>query len=516
MHVSRLAMSCAWRQGICLALLVGEALSQFHTFSDELVSGRTLSRVNGFYVMSGEDLPDTIDDSFAKFIGFTAEISGASTPVQASPTVQVALIRSRLFDELINVSTCCSHDSMSNTAQHLVVAKKNDQTLPEAGAYVYSVRAGFRNTPSEIIQKDEEMNILATGEYTLLVSNCNAFDVKLSGIVIVKSGYGFLPANEYVKMKLYGWLLVIYLLSSIVWIALSVRWRTELFQIQFCIGTMVFIAMLQSCMWFVALQSWNRHGVRGKVVFSVAIFLSVAKSIFSYMLLLVASLGWGVTQPYLDSRIVRKLKMYVVAYTCFDFLRQSLAAWCTNVGFLQTVNFILQVPIVIINASIFVWVYTSLTGLMSTLKDRGQTDKLLLFQRLWNVLRISWVIAVLIVLYELTEVTSLGGVGWRERWFYSDGAREMLFCCILCVIMILWAPNKNSIVYAYSRNVDTTESAAVSGDRPNEPWADDHDMDDGEDEESFWAATRKDEPRSAPIGAVTVDALTLDDKVTVD
>ena len=49
---------------------------------------------------------------------------------------------------------------------------------------------------------------------------------------------------------------------------------------------------------------WPRPGHR--FVFVLAILATVVKSIFSYMLVLVASLGWGVTRPYLDQPTILK------------------------------------------------------------------------------------------------------------------------------------------------------------------------------------------------------------------
>jgi hypothetical protein len=506
-------MCCAWRTGICLVVLAGEAQSQIHNFFDEPVTGRTLSLMSVFHVFSEEDLPETAGETFAKFSGLIAKASDGSSVVSSdNQGVQIALIRTRLLNDLINMTACCSDEEdvkagRAKTINTLVVKKKADQTFHEAGVYVHTVKVvDISNSDPELSQSnDEKVNILATGAYTLALANCNDFDLKLSGTVIVKNGYGFLPASEYFKMSLYGWLLVVYIVSGLVWFALSVRWWAELFNVQLCIGAVIFLAILESFVWFVALQGWNRNGERGMVMFSVAILLSVVKSIFSYMLVLVASLGWGVTQPYLDSRVVHKLKLTSVGYIGVDFIRQSVTTLNTSYVIPQKVLVLVQLPVAIMYTSIFVWVYTSLQDLMLTLKDRGQTDKLVLFQRLWTVLCISIAIALVLILYEFIQVSQLGAIDWRERWFFSDGAMHLLFCCVLFAMMFLWAPHKNSQRYAYSRKADETESVAVSGDRPNSPWADDHDMDDGEDEDSFWAATRKEDSLAVPelIGSQT-------------
>lgn len=52
----------------------------------------------------------------------------------------------------------------------------------------------------------------------------------------------------------------------------------------------------------------NKTGTRGKFLFVLSILLTVVKSTFSYLLVLVASLGWGVTRPYLDAQVILKIQ----------------------------------------------------------------------------------------------------------------------------------------------------------------------------------------------------------------
>merc|ERR1719161_1449369 len=68
-----------------------------------------------------------------------------------------------------------------------------------------------------------------TGIYVLMLSNCGPLaDLSMTGTIIVKNPYGFLPGNEYHKLPFYGWLLVVYLACAAIWTCLSARWWKEL------------------------------------------------------------------------------------------------------------------------------------------------------------------------------------------------------------------------------------------------------------------------------------------------
>jgi len=102
---------------------------------------------------------------------------------------------------------------------------------------------------------------------------------------------------------------LVYVGLTLIWIGLSIRWRKELLNIQNCIAAVIMLGALEAFLWYVFYNNWNSQGVRGKSVFLLATLLTVVKSTFSYMLVLVASLGWGVTRPFLDRPVVLKIQV---------------------------------------------------------------------------------------------------------------------------------------------------------------------------------------------------------------
>lgn len=85
--------------------------------------------------------------------------------------------------------------------------------------------------------------------------------------VIVKNSHGFLPANEYGKMPFYAIMTAATVVVFLLWPLLCIRWWKVLFNIHLAIGSLCFLAILESVAWFVYLFSWNEGGLESKALF---------------------------------------------------------------------------------------------------------------------------------------------------------------------------------------------------------------------------------------------------------
>merc|ERR1711862_1024380 len=186
-------------------------------------------------------------------------------------------------------------------------------------------------------------------------------------------------------MPFYGWLALVYVVLSLAWVCLSLRWWKELFNIQKCITAVVFFGLGEAFLWYIFFKDWNSSGSRAKPLFVVAILSTVTKSIFSYMLVLVAALGWGVTRPYLDTQILLKIQAVCFFYVVLDFIRQTVLSFRHSHSLSLAFVLLCVLPVSLLNGGIFYWVFTALTSNIETLQERKQLEKLLLFQRLWKL-----------------------------------------------------------------------------------------------------------------------------------
>jgi len=232
----------------------------------------------------------------------------------------------------------------------------------------------------------------------------------------------------------------------------------------------------------------NSSGTRGKVLFALAVLASVAKSIFSYMLVLVAALGWGVTRPYLDQEVSRRIYGVTGLYIVLGVVREVVLSFRHSHSLPIIFVLLCLLPVSLLNGVIFYWVFTALSSLIQTLKERGQTSKLQLFQQLWSILILSLGVATGTLLYQFLALSSKLHKTWMNQWLFTDGVSHILFLLVLTAMMYLWAPHKNSQRYAYSQ-IDGKEgdidkgAAATSAD-----WVEEVGADDDEDD-TFWTST---------------------------
>jgi len=305
--------------------------------------------------------------------------------------------------------------------------------------------------------------------------------------------------NEYHKLTFYGRISAVYLIMGAIWLGLSVRWWNEVFTIQNCIGGVILLGLVECFLWWVFFHDWNTRGTRTNPLFVVAAMLSVLKSICSYMLVLVASLGWGVTRPHLDSDVLFRIKLVTVAYIFVGGAREVVVSFMHSHRLSSPFVVLCLLPVSMLNGVIFYWVFTALSTLMQSLKERGQTAKLQLFQRLWTLLVVALSVACGMLLYQLFSFSRSLVSRWMHQWLFTDGISHNLFISVLAVMMYLWAPSSGAQRLAYSA-VETKDPENEDG-KPNTA-----DWDEGEDDDddSFWSATKGGAPKDAEeIGATS-------------
>jgi len=481
-----------------LAHVVNVAQAQIYHLVDMAVpTNRSLHTLYAFYIFSHEEAPERpLGQPFVKFHDLIAKPGALALPanmvLQDYKGIQLSIMKYTDFWNLINPKKfCCTWEDEQNGK-----CEKKDQLLvqkPPGAKYqdvdVYSAAVGFGSAPL----RDTKMSVRRTGVYILVFSNCGDFsDATVGGSIVVKNAYGFLPGNEYHKMPFYGWLLLVYVALAVVWMVLSLRWWKELFNVQNCITAVIFFGLVEAFLWYIFFNDWNSTGVRGKMLFILSILSSVVKSIFSYMLVLVAALGWGVTRPYLDRQVILKIQAVCFLYIVLDFIRESVLSFRHSHSLSLAFVLLCLLPVSLLNGGIFYWVFTALSSLMETLRDRRQFEKLALFQRLWKILIFALTVATVTLLFQIFNLSRSITTRWKYQWLFADGVSHVLFLVVLAAMMYLWAPHKYSQRFAYTQQVDTADhdNAAAA---PADVWAEEGGLDDdGDDQDSFWATTHRD------------------------
>uniref|UniRef100_A0A3Q0R5B9 GOST seven transmembrane domain-containing protein n=1 Tax=Amphilophus citrinellus TaxID=61819 RepID=A0A3Q0R5B9_AMPCI len=98
---------------------------------------------------------------------------------------------------------------------------------------------------------------------------------------------------------------IVYVLLAVLWLVLSACYWRDLLRIQFWIGGVIFLGMLEKAVYYAEFQSLRYDGlsVQGAVVFAEV--LSAVKRTLARVLVIIASLGYGIVKPRLGALLHR-------------------------------------------------------------------------------------------------------------------------------------------------------------------------------------------------------------------
>lgn len=471
-----------------VASLLMLAQGQIYKFDeDEAPAPKSLQTMHAFYVYSHADAPDqSLGYPFVSFQSFKGTFKDKSIQSGDYQSVQVSILPYSKFWQQVDRHKFCS----DRVDVSLKVAKQTDQLLvkstniTEATRYIHTVPFTGSSLPT-----DSQARIRETGIYMLGLSNCgDVRGITVSGRVTVKNAYGFLPANEYRKMPFYGWLALAYTVLAFTWTTFSLRWWRELFTLHYCIAAVLILGLIEAFAWFAFFKDWNYFGVRSRILFILAIMSTVVKSVFSYMLALVASLGWGVTRPYLDRSTLLKVQGLTVLYIILDFLRQTVLSFRHSHTLTVTFVAFCLLPVAVINGVIFHWIFTELSNLIETLKERNQTEKLHIFQRMWTLIVVALTTAAIALLFQIFDLSRSINTRWHYEWFFADAVAHIIFFLVVAAMMYLWAPHMHSKRYAYSQASTQPDEESQAVANPDNVLADE-DLGEEEEDESLRTMT---------------------------
>ena len=309
----------------CLALAQAQI---FQLDEIKVPERKSLSLIYAFFLSDGQTPNKTKSAPYVQFKGLVVR-SQSSTQSDESLAnyrgLQLHLIRYEDLWQRLDVQRMCAtkedfSQGLSSAVDHLIIHKDASQSLSDLSVYGHELR--FKDPEPDSLEVMRK-----SGVYFLVLSNCGNFDeATVSGEVIVKNSHGYLPANEYGKMPFYAIMTAVTVVIFLIWSLLCVRWWKVLFNVHMAIGVVALLGILESVGWFTYLFSWNEQGLESRLVFGLAIFLSVSRSTLSYMLVLSACLGWGVTKPILDGGTICRMTSLSVVYIALNVVREVVLA----------------------------------------------------------------------------------------------------------------------------------------------------------------------------------------------
>ncbi|XP_014272992.1 transmembrane protein 87B isoform X1 [Halyomorpha halys] len=273
--------------------------------------------------------------------------------------------------------------------------------------------------------------------------------------VEMKGTYGYLSAANWPLLPFYGAMCLIYVSMGAVWLAVSfLQWR-DLLRIQFWIGGVIFLGMLEVATFYAEYSNFNSTGLTIEWVVLTAEIVSCAKRTLARMLVIIVSLGFGIVKPRLGPmlhRVVCVGMLYFILAVSESYMRVVQPKKEPANQFV-----IATVPLAVLDSAISWWIFISLAQTTRTLRLRRNLVKLTLYRHFTNILIFAVVASVMFMLYSIkAHSLTVCFRDWKELWI-DDAYWRLLFSIILIVIMFLWRPTNNNQRYAFSPLLDAPE-----------------------------------------------------------
>ncbi|KAK6350043.1 hypothetical protein TWF696_006292 [Orbilia brochopaga] len=294
-----------------------------------------------------------------------------------------------------------------------------------------------------------------------------------TGVVEFRNAYGELPASQIPKLPFYGGITILYALIGVFWGFLYVQHRRDILPVQNYITAIIIFLIVEMLMTWGFYDYMNLHGsdVVAKVFMVIVAVLNAGRNSFSFFLLLIVCMGYGVVKPSLGS-LMWYCRALALAHFIFGVIYSVASLAIVSPETAGPLVLFVILPLAATLTAFYVWTLNSLNLTMKELLDRKQNVKALMYRRLWWVL-----LGSIIVIFGFFFINSLtfAGTGspdfvpthWQTRWFVLDGWLNLVYLVDLAVIAYLWRPTLNNRRFAMSDEIaqddDGFEIASMEG-----------------------------------------------------
>ncbi|CAG9579012.1 unnamed protein product [Danaus chrysippus] len=323
--------------------------------------------------------------------------------------------------------------------------------------YMYSNKpiAGDKKDGPILQQRAPLLTVDREGIYALWMSVRSNVKFQASVHVEMLSPSGYISAALWPLLPFFGAMCGVYTVMCAGWLLVcALQWR-DLLRIQYWIGGVALLGMIESSTYYGVYSSINRTGLFNAEAFMFAEWMSVAKRALARMLVIIVSLGFGIVKPRLGPALQRVLGtglVWFILAAVESWLRLHHKAEDSNRDLLLS-----EAPLSLMDSAICWWVFVSLAHTMRTLQLRRNAIKLTLYRHFTNTLIFAVIASVIFMLYSLKSYRIMLCIEeWKEVWM-DDAYWHMLFAGVLLVIMVLWRPTNNNQRYAFTPLLDNAD-----------------------------------------------------------
>lgn len=306
--------------------------------------------------------------------------------------------------------------------------------------------------------------ITKTGYYCIWAFAYNPSNLDFSGVVVFQNAYGELPASQIAKLPFYGGITIVYAVIGALWAFLYVQHRHDILPVQNYITAIIVFLIVEMATTWAYYDYMNVHGsnaVSGVLMTVVSVF-NAGRNSFSFFLLLIVCMGYGVVKPSLGSRM-KPVRVLAVLHFAFGVI-YSVASLTIPPEMDSPFVLLVILPLSGTLTAFYILTLNSLKQTMKELKERKQHQKGRMYNCLWWSLAIS-----MIAIFGFFFVNSLTLVSrssdfistyWGRRWFVLDGWLNVVYLANLTTIAYVWRPTANNRRFALSDELAQDDDGA--------------------------------------------------------
>jgi hypothetical protein len=202
----------------------------------------------------------------------------------------------------------------------------------------------------------------------------------------------------------------------------------------------------------------NVHGsnVGAKVFMIIVSILNAGRNSFSFFLLLIVCMGYGVVKPTLGKTMIM-VRWLAAAHFAFGVI-YAVASLTVRPDDAGPLVLLVILPLSATLTAFYIWTLNSLNMTMKDLVTRKQHVKAGMYRKLWYCILTS--ILVIFAFFFFNSFTFAGvsnedfaPTHWQTRWFVLDGWLNLVYLADVGFVAYLWRPTDNNRRFAMSDEV---------------------------------------------------------------
>jgi hypothetical protein len=300
--------------------------------------------------------------------------------------------------------------------------------------------------------------IKRTGYYCVSTAGYSAGDY--TGVVEFRNAFGELPAAQIAKLPFYAAITLVYAFLALGWGVLYWMNRSDILAVQNYITAILCFLVVEMFVTWLFYDFQNRHGLNAgaKALLIVVSVLSAARNSFSFFLLLIVCMGYGVVKTTLG-RTMHFARALAITHFVFGII-YAVAFLATTPEDTGPIVLFVVLPLAGTLTAFYIWTLNSLNYTMKDLVERKQHVKAGMYRKLWWCILAS--IVVIFVFFFVNSWTFAGQTGsaadfvpkhWQTRWFILDGWLNLVYFADVAFIAYVWRPTVNNRRFAMSDEV---------------------------------------------------------------